>query len=133
MLCTSCKEEISAARLRAIPSAKHCVSCAQKDDVPRTVGVMVWDHKTAPYAEIGTLLAKETAGKSHRYGPHFRLGSKTGGSFVSQPHPESVVAQTVRIEARSICHPERPRIGPSGKCIECALTQQELRVKWNGR
>ena len=34
MNCTVCKEEISAARLAAIPDASKCIGCATRYDVP---------------------------------------------------------------------------------------------------
>jgi hypothetical protein len=33
--CINCSDEISPARLKAIPSAKLCIECARKNDVPK--------------------------------------------------------------------------------------------------
>jgi len=36
MTCTMCSEPISTARLRAVPTADKCITCASKNDVPMT-------------------------------------------------------------------------------------------------
>lgn len=134
MIC-ACGNVISIARTTVNPAVTDCIDCASQNDVVRTVGVMVWDHKTAPYCEVGTKLAVESAGKKHRYGPHIRMGSKSGSTispFVAPQRGAAAATESDEVEPLflpSRCHPLRPRIGPSGFCLDCALTLQKLRVR----
>jgi len=139
-----CGEEISAARLIALPKATECVKCSK---VEIAVGLMVWDHKTAPYIEVNTKTAKDNAGRKHAYGPHFRFSPREGRVAESAMSARSLheLGERLRQEKRqepdpdanveaiisnpSKCHPDRPRIGPSNKCLECALASQAQRIK----
>jgi hypothetical protein len=133
-----CGNEISEARLRAVPGVRTCIACAPDK---RVVGLMVWDHKTAPTLEIGTKLARNSAGRKHRYGVHISLAqeeghfgvgpgmramieeaeitqdrvSKARGITESEPEVEPVL----RPEHTARCHPDRHRVGPSGRCAQC--------------
>ncbi len=46
MKCFDCDNEISTARLRAMPDTEYCVNCADKHTEP-VVGRMIYSHKTA--------------------------------------------------------------------------------------
>lgn len=60
MICRTCGVQLSAIRLKAMPNAVQCVKCVEVNgDEPKLRGKMIWDHKTAPYIEIGTRLAAE--------------------------------------------------------------------------
>lgn len=130
--CAVCEEELTEQRLRAQPNATHCVRClVASGDVALTVGLIIWHHKTAPEVEIGTKLARETAGKKHMYGPHIRMSPKTQSGV-------GVVTKTSTVEIHSIfnakharCHASRPRFAPNGLCLECALRLQKQRLWGN--
>lgn len=150
MLCEICNQTISEKRLRIIPSATLCTTCAGQNDVPRVVGMMVWDHKTAPYIEVDTITANQQAGKKHRYGPHISFTAKEGCFGVAapmheimtlneltqrlgrenrgEPEPEEIL-ELARVANPSRCHSERERIGPNGLCLACALVQQKKRLR----
>jgi hypothetical protein len=149
MKCATCDNEISAARLQAKPDATDCIDCATNNDEPKSVGYMVWDHKTAPYVEIDSITAIKFAGKRHRYGPHIQFNPKEGLYGCAEPmerartlrdlmerlrrenrnlpDPDSGLEPVMAYPAR--CHPDKPRIGPNGLCLECALAIQAKRLK----
>lgn len=130
----ACGVRISDSRLFALPNAVNCIVCALKDDVQKTVGIMLWDHKTAPFIEIGTALARQEAGKKHSYGPHFRLGSKSpsANTVIASANTEvafRLFTTDTLLTFPSRCHPDRSRIGPSGLCLPCSLELQDVRFK----
>ena len=144
--CITCSLPLPRARLEAMPDAVQCVTCvALAGDDPPVRGRMIWSHKTAPELEIGTALAAQPAQMS--YGPSIRLNSMARAGASALPNPidwlplERAVTGTPNLEAEAPvelvparlthparCHPTRPRIGPSGMCLECAIAQQQARV-----
>lgn len=47
--CSKCGEQLSQGRLKMVPNATMCAPClSSAGDVSVPVGVMVFDHKTAP-------------------------------------------------------------------------------------
>jgi hypothetical protein len=148
--CITCLKPLSKERLKAMPDAVQCVQCVSlAGDEPRIRGRMVWSHKTAPEIEIGTALAAQPAQMS--YGPSFRLDSKAklgraieasstlgwlplqdGAIIGAKPAADDAPVEVVpimRIKNPARCHPFREQIGPSGVCLECAIKQQEARMK----
>jgi hypothetical protein len=66
MICRDCKEEFSP-RPNKPGFINQCESCAT--DVPLLGGNMIWDHKTAPYIEIKSMVkAKSFAAMTKRFG-----------------------------------------------------------------
>lgn len=150
MTCKGCGLAIPEARMRALANnVEFCVDCAAADDEPKSVGFMVWDHKTAPELEINTITAIKRAGKKHRYGPHFQFDPKEGLYGCAAPMERALslneLGERLRREHQGLpepdadlevvnshparCHPDRPRIGPSRLCLPCALERQAQRIK----
>ena len=156
MKCAECQQSIGGPRLRALMKGTIprngrllCIDCKRQDDDPKSVGIMIWDHKTAPYIEINTITAVQQAGKKHRFGPHFQLTAKEGIYGVAKSMQEAQqlheLAERLRREKRGLpdpdeglaplllypsrCHPDRPRIGPTGYCLECSLMKQAQRIR----
>lgn len=150
VICKTCGIAIPEARVRALAGAvEQCIDCARQDDEPFVVGFMVWDHKTAPYVEIDTITAIKESGKKHRYGPHFQFDPKEGMFGCAAPMERArtlnELGERLRRESRGLpdpdahlesvldyparCHPDRPRIGPNGLCLPCALEIQRKRLK----
>ena len=144
MNCITCDEPLSEARLAAKPDAVQCTRCVEAEgDEPKLLGVMTWEHKTAPTIEIGTKFATAEAGRKHRYGPHISLNGLNNPRTVASVRAmkeSSEVADLVR-ESKGVplpqsddnfepvvnfrpaiaCHPERPAATPGNLCLECAL------------
>jgi len=148
MNCEECGTPIPVIRLRALPNATTCLNCAVDE---RIVGLMVWEGKTAPALEIGTPLARASAGRRHtRFGPHIRFEQKEGmygcarrmegertlrelGERLwrerrGEPEPDADLEPIIVESRRSRCHPDRPRAVPSGLCLPCALAVQRGRI-----
>lgn len=106
---------------------------------------MSWEHKTAPTIIIGTKKELAPLRKNDRRGPHAQL------PFTSKEAPvKEIVANKpvdldklrqqvngretdpVALEALpgkgARCHPDRPRVGPTGHCLECALEYYRKRL-----
>lgn len=131
--CSSCGEVISEARLRAIPHTTLCIRCASENDVPRTKGYMSWEHKTAPALILGpdaeSLLhydKRRFFGSSLRLNSpkNFRISESMKDRNLSQtvketePSTDTTPFETVN-RAPAVCHPERERVSPDGKCLQC--------------
>lgn len=143
--CRTCHERLTDARLLAVPDAVQCVACVTREgDEPPLVGVMTWEHKTAPSIEIGTRFAVAEAGAKHSYGPHFWMPSTSNPKLAKEVEDETderIEADLVRevsgaklrattyhdapilepVSRRAArCHPDRPAVVPSGHCLDCA-------------
>ena len=144
MTCANCGVEIPVARLEALPGVETCVNCSM---TPQVKGRMVWDHKTAPTLEVCS--PERFANLTHleRRGFHAQLplqspnnprmqaarakqwdlqGTKRlmqTGTEIECPDAEAVMRHPAR------CHKDRPRINPTGDCLECALEKQARRIK----
>ena len=127
-LCVTCGVALSEERLKAQPNAAQCTTCLEEngDEAPLR-GAMIWDHKTAPYIEIGTAYANGQNANAH-YGPHIHLssGAVSNTSFGHKNH--SVDAEPVVMHPAR-CHPERERATLKGLCLECALAKQKERLR----
>src|SRR5262245_1472279 len=149
--CETCGQPLLAERLKARPGATHCVKCKELNDEEKTIGVMLWDHKTAPRIELSTSSSQGAVRsilRHSRRGVHAQLPLVSKGkaerAFATSDAPASPGAEFdsvrayVRGEASSVprdhadltdvrniipsrCHPTRPSISPSGLCLECAL------------
>lgn len=145
-----CGQPISEARLKAVPDTTKCISCANQDDTPHVIGMMVWaSGKSAPEIEIGTKLAKEQAGAKRRMGAQLPFAQKEGmfGVAAGQQEAQTLheLGERLRRENRgeadpdanlepilsnpSRCHPNRPAINAKRICLPCAMEQQRLRVR----
>lgn len=138
-ICGNCGNEIPPARVAALPKETWCKDCVEKDgDVERITGVMIWEHKTAPELYMGPGVKAIRA--ASRRGNHANLPftsyenpflqksrraqvelQETKAVLQEKPEPEfdSVLDGTSRVSAS--CHPERPKVSPDGKCLECCL------------
>lgn len=125
-----CDAPISDARLAAVPNAVKCVDCQALDDVPKTIGYMSWEHKTAPAIIIGR--------DAELVRPYDRRGMKTAAK-VENRNPVSVgmsrVGRDTRVDGSVVnhtpsrCHPSQPRVSASGHCLSCAMRWYRLRAK----
>jgi len=141
-LCSLCGVEISQERLLALPNVRECISCRKENDVTHTTGFMSWEHKTAPSivtsAEVGEEGIRYLR-KHDRRGVHAQLslGSAKNPRLVAsmrttvgraefdaiRPRQEEAEPPLERLTdgLAAHCHPARPRVGPSGHCLECAI------------
>lgn len=147
-LCAECGGIISPTRIAAIKDCELCKDCVEKSgDVERVMGYMTWEHKTAPTLVIDTPKAvNEFLGMTRR-GPRPQLPfSPKKGISPSIDLSSNVLAKSAdtadtasKLEGvegthagaqnmlSSKCHPDRPRVSPSGKCAECALEWYRIR------
>jgi hypothetical protein len=143
----TCQLPLTPARLAARPDAVQCVKCVcLHGDEPALRGRMVYDHKTAPSIEIGTRLAANPPPR-FGFGPSIRLDGyqtqqeRRGAAGVlafdaaaaigaKARRDAAVELEPARLTHPARCHPDRPRIGPSGQCLDCAMAQQRKRVQY---
>ncbi len=134
-LCANCGNEIPLARQQALLGETWCRDCVEADgDVQRTTGVMVWDHKTAPTLVTGH--AADVIRSYDRRGFHAALPLNSPNNprmQVSAEHQrdlqdlhaimreDPVIAKTYNDVPRAKCHPDRPKVGTSRLCAECAV------------
>src|SRR5262245_18896604 len=129
--CEGCGGPIPQARLDAMTGATLCVDCQGKNDVPPVRGCMSWSHKTAPEIIIGP--EADTLRAFDRKGCHAQLPLGNRENFYTQTaeqtrhaisnlreKPLIKMQATVKV-ARARCHPDRPRVTPTGHCEECAV------------
>jgi len=138
-LCVTCGKPIAAARLQAMPDATLCTECQAQDDVPRVTGFMSWAHKTAPEIIIGPqaefLRAYDRKGV-HAQLPmtnrenHFIQEAEIRRAAISNLREKELVkvAATVYVP-RARCHPDRPKVTPTGHCEECAVNWYKRRIR----
>lgn len=139
MTCANCGQEIPKARRLALPGETWCVACVEASgDVERVQGAMVWNHKTGPELELGP--GVPTLLRFSRRGPHASLpfnsyenprmqASRRAQAElqdlkkVLREEPESEVEVVVDGVASipATCHPDRPKVSPDGKCVECCV------------
>lgn len=135
--CISCHNPIGSARLAAIPTTKTCVSCSS---VERVRGFMTWEHKTAPTFQVVTPRQHAWFQQYDRKRPAASLpmSAKSTSAIVYSAPVESPVGRPstppesdMSLVPRARCgHADRPQVGPSGKCVECALAYYEIRAKF---
>lgn len=142
-LCALCREEIATTRLLALPTTTLCIRCV--GEVPKVEGFMTWEHKTAPTINItapGDGMIEQYR-KWTRRGVHAQLPfSSKSEPFGRAPKPLiRTIAVSSELAEREIvlgsatnilhakCHPDRPRVNPQGKCLECALHWYKVRRK----
>lgn len=141
MNCAKCGNPIPEARRQALPDETWCRDCVEADgDVARITGTMVWDHKTAP-----TLVLGRDAEIIRHYD---RKGFSASLPMNSPNNPrmaqaaekqreiqdlhaimreEPVVPKTYNDVPRAKCHPDRPKVGTSYLCAECAVIWYQRR------
>lgn len=144
-VCINCGAEISAARRSAIPSASRCIACSEANDVEKTIGILTWDHKTAPTLQLSTEVGFQAIRTMQRYS---RKGYHASLPLVSKSAAEKSLAASSQVrlaasirdaifdleciesDARFIpakCHPERPALA-NGRCVECCVAWYARRI-----
>lgn len=152
-LCSICKQPISQERLLAVPQTPYCISCRKENDEEPIIGYMSWEHKTAPELLTSLTEGREGIHELQRYsrrGPHTQLPLQSpknprivasvrtvegAAEFDSIRHPQEGTDppdQGVADFLPAHCHPERPRVTPDGKCLDCALNWYEVRLRKDG-
>lgn len=129
--CSTCHEEISPARIAALPNCNVCTKCST--ELPLR-GIMTWEHKTAPTIHIGTQSEIEALQRFSRRGPRPQLpfSQRQQGPSFGRQEPIQQMAATNMLAA-SCTHKDRMRVSPDGKCAECALLWYEIRSKLKRR
>jgi hypothetical protein len=135
MLCANCQQPISEARRAALPDETWCKDCVEKDgDVERIRGAMTWEHKTAPTLVLGH--AADVIRGFDRRGFHAALPMNSPNNPRMQASAEKqrdlkdlrdiinevpTIPKTYNDIPRAACHPDRPKVGTSRLCAECAV------------
>ena len=132
MRCQTCREPIPAARLTALPHTTTCVACSEVEPLK---GVMLWDHKTAPYIHVVTpkqhaVLKRHDRRSVHS---HMPMGSRTVTgveSSVSRALRPVTVGAIVDASprARKCPHKDAPQASAYGLCLPCALDWYSSRI-----
>lgn len=100
------------------------------------LGYMSWEHKTAPFIQVVAQKEFDTYKRYDRKGVRSglpmspRTVSGVSGSVtpVASNRPSNL--RTDAIVPRARCgHADRPQVGSSGKCVECATAYYAMRVK----
>jgi hypothetical protein len=141
--CANCGNSIPEARQLALPGETWCRDCVEADgDVERVRGAMTWEHKTAPTLVLGH--AADIIRGYDRRGFHAALpmnspnNPRMQASAAKQQdlkdlrsimREEETPAKTYDDVPRARCHPDRPKVGTSGKCYECAVKWYEERAR----
>jgi hypothetical protein len=141
MDCIWCGNEIPKARQEAVPEEKLCKDCVEKSgDVDRIRGVMLWHHKTAPELYIGPGTEKLLAAQRTHLGANLPFTSKespfTRNAVATINLSEGLNLKQRKMEEPNLvpelnparCHPDRPRVSPDGKCVDCAMEWYRRRV-----
>lgn len=132
-LCCKCKDPIPVERLAAIPGTSICRECLdEQGDVEKLQGVMLWEHKTAPFIAISNPQSIQEVLRQSRKSSraNLRFEKKTSQAIpwdslsLSANFPAGASPVNIRM---SRCHKDRPAVGPSGLCVQCALEWYEVR------
>lgn len=134
-ICIKCNAPISAARRAALPTTRTCVSCSEEVPVK---GWMEWSHKTAPAFQIVTprqhawLQSRDRKGMRSGLPMSSRtpatIGMNTNDMRRLPPTIHATSASNTMMIPRARCaHKDRPQVGPSGHCVECASKYYERR------
>jgi hypothetical protein len=142
MDCGNCGKPLSEARRAALPQETWCRDCVeQSGDIDRIRGVMTWEHKTAPTLVLGH--AADTIRKFDRRGFHAALPLSSPNNPRMQASAEkqrdfkdlhAIINEEPTIEKsydnipRARCHPDRPKVGTSRLCPECAAAWYAKRL-----
>lgn len=137
--CSVCQKPLSKKRLLALPNTRVCVRCSSEEPVH---GFMTWEHKTAPTFQVVTPRQHAWFRQYDRKRPAASLpmSSKTSADIIRADiptRPQDTVTTPAESDMslipRARCgHSDRPQVGPSGKCVECALAYYALRAKYAG-
>lgn len=137
--CSVCHNPIADQRLQALPMTRVCVQCSSETPVK---GFMTWEHKTAPTFQIVNPRQHAWLQAHDRKRPAASLpmSSKTSADIIRADiptRPQDTVTTSAESDMslipRARCgHSDRPQVGPSGKCVECALAYYALRAKYAG-
>lgn len=78
MKCSCCNFEIEIDRLEVLPNTTVCISCARKGigQPAKSMGVMVWGHKTAGSIQI---ISQDAFKDWRKYNPHGRYTGRGSG------------------------------------------------------
>lgn len=131
MVCQKCRATIPAARLKALPHTITCVACSEVEPLK---GVMLFDHKTAPYIHVVTPKQHAVLKRHDRRSVHSNMPMSTRTvtgieSSVSRPlTQEHVVPQDTRPRARKCPHKDAPQASWYGMCLPCALDWYSSRI-----
>lgn len=135
--CSVCHNPIADQRLQALPMTRVCVQCSSETPVK---GFMTWEHKTAPTFQIVNPRQHAWLQAHDRKRPAANLPMSQRTASASLPALASgPVVSTPVVDAdnplslipRARCgHSDRPQVGPSGKCVDCALAYYALRAKY---
>lgn len=102
------------------------------------LGYMSWEHKTAPFIQVVAQKEFDTYKRYDRKGVRSglpmspRTVSGISGSVtpVASNRPPNLRNDATIPRAR--CgHNDRPQVGASGKCVECATAYYAMRIKNN--
>lgn len=139
--CQTCQTPIHPKRLAALPDTRVCVTCSDETPVK---GFMTWEHKTAPKFQIVTPRQHAWFQQYDRKRPSASLPMASRTTTATLPSLAPVIPAretTPAVDAldplslipRARCgHSDRPQVGPSGKCVECATAYYALRAKYAG-
>jgi hypothetical protein len=140
--CANCGAPIPPARREALPEETWCKDCVEKTgDVERIRGVMMWDHKTAPYIYTGPGTDKLLASQRTHLGANLPFTSKespfTRNAVATINLSEGLNLKDRKEEVPNLipelnparCHPDRPRATPDGKCLDCAMEWYRRRIR----
>lgn len=138
--CSICQKLLSLQRLRALPTTQVCVQCSTETPVR---GFMTWEHKTAPTFQVVTPEQHAWLQQYDRKRPAASLpmSAKTTTAIMHTSSANVSVRPTdvhasdpesnLSLIPRARCgHSERPQVGPSGKCVECAIAYYAVRAKY---
>lgn len=141
--CANCGTEISSERREALPEERWCKDCVEKaGDVERVKGVMMWDHKTAPYIYTGPGTDKLLAAQRTHLGANLPMTPRESPFTLNAVSAQNV-SEGLNLKGRkekdcpnlvsklnpARCHPDRPRVSPDGKCLECAMKYYRRRIR----
>lgn len=126
MNCRTCHQPIPTARLDALPQTTTCVACSAEE---KMMGVMLWDHKTAPYIHVVTPTQHAHLKQHDRRSVHSNMpmGTRTPTgvqSSVSRSLRPVQIAGTIvdtRPRARKCPHKDAPQASAYGMCLDCAM------------
>lgn len=131
--CRVCRGPISQCRLQALPQTQVCVKCSSESPL---LGVMIYSHKTAPFIQVVAQKEFDTYKRYDRKGVRSglpmspRTVSGTTGSVMPVASNRPSILRTDATVPRARCgHDDRPQVGASGKCVECATAYYAMRVK----
>jgi hypothetical protein len=131
--CTECHTVIPESRLAALPHATTCVSCSTEEPLK---GVMLWDHKTAPYIHVVNARQHARLKQHDRRSVHSNMPMSTrtvtGMESSLSRSMRPTRARAVHVDdvptARRCPHKNAPQASSYGMCLSCAVDWYARRV-----